>query len=111
MARLSSDEHELMLQTYFGITVPVSDFPLAPELAQALAERLTSAAEQMQGEAPAALAADLRYDAERYLAARRAQQLRLSPGVGRVCDDAARALMRLTVSTPPRFRRSELLVA
>ena len=100
-----------MIQTYFGLSVPVTDFPLPTDQAQALAERLTAATIQMQDEAPAALAADLRRDAEQFLADRRARRLRLPVAIGRTCDDSARQLMRLTVSTPPSVRRSELLVA
>jgi hypothetical protein len=100
-----------MMQTYFGLTLPDTDFPLPSEPARALAERITAAAASLQGEAPAALAAELRRDAERYLRARRARTLRLPAGVERTCDDAARAVMRLTVTTPPLPVRSELLVA
>ena len=99
-----------MLQSFFGLTLPVTDFPIADEQAHALADRINAAALQVQGQAPAAFAAEARRDAEQYLAARRAG-LRLPSMLGRVCDEGARSLMRLTVSTPPLPSRAERLVA
>jgi hypothetical protein len=72
-----------MLQTFFGLTVPVTGFPLA---------------------------AEARRDAEGYLAARRAG-LRMAPMLERTCDEGAWAVMRATVSTPPLLVRAERMVA
>lgn len=100
------------LQTFFGLTVPMSDFPLAPELARALAKRLQDAARALhETDVPVARAAELRRDAERYLAARRTRALRLPTSLASACDDHARALMQLTVNTPPQLHRAERLVA
>lgn len=100
------------LQTFFGLTVPISNFPIAPGVAQALAKRIRDAAQSMsKDEAPVALAAEFRRDAERYLAMRRTRELLLPTGLGLVCDDHARALMSLTANTPPQLRVSERLVA
>jgi hypothetical protein len=60
---------------------------------------------------PVAHAAELRRDAEGYLALRRARSLRLPASLERPCDDDAHALMRLTANTPPMPRASERLVA
>jgi len=100
-----------MMQTMFGLTLPVTHFPIAPEQAKALAERITAAATEVRGGAPAAFAAGVRLDAERYLGARRRRELRLPPSLERACDDGARDLLRLTVSTPPLPKRAERLVA
>ena len=100
------------LQTFFGLTMPVSDFPIAPETARALAKRLNDAAQSMdQDEVPVALAAEFRRDAERYLAVRRTRELRLPTALQGRCDELARALMRLTANTPPTLRVPERLVA
>jgi hypothetical protein len=100
-----------MLQTIFGLTLPVTHFPIAPEQAQALAERIAAAAVELREGAPAAFAAGARRDAERYLGARRRRELHLPHALQRACDDGARDLMRLTVSTPPLPTRTERLVA
>jgi hypothetical protein len=100
-----------MMQTFFGLTMPVTDFPLAADTARLLADRIAAAAMQVRDDAPAAFAAGARRDAERYLKARRTRELRLPASLERTCDEAARTLMRLTVSTPPLPSRSELLVA
>ena len=99
------------MQTLFGLTVPVTDFPLAPETAQALAERLMAAAMSVREGASASLAADVRADAERYLALRRARGLRMPFAFQRTCDEGAHAVMRMTVNAPPRRFRAEQLVA
>ena len=100
------------LQTFFGLTMPVSNFPIAPEMARALAKRIQDAARSMgEHDVPVALAAEFRRDAERYLAVRRTRELRLPTGLEITCDDHARALMRLTANTPPQLRVSERLVA
>jgi hypothetical protein len=100
------------LQTFFGLTMPVSNFPIAPETARALAKRIREAAQSMgEDDVPVALAAEFRRDAERYLAVRRTRELRLPAALGITCDDHARALMRLTANTPPQLRVSERLVA
>ena len=99
------------LETVFGITLLVTPFPIAPELARALSERLTAAALTARGDAPASVAADLRRDAERYLMLRRRRGLRLPAGLEIACDESARAVMRLTVSTPPSPARAVPLVA
>jgi hypothetical protein len=99
-----------MFQTFFGLTLPVTDFPVAAEQANALADRINATALQVREDAPAAFAAEARRDAERYLAARRGG-LKLPVMVGRACDEGARGLMRLTVSTPPLPTYGERLVA
>ncbi len=101
------------LQTFFGLTMPVSNFPIAPPLARALVKRITDAAKALdEDEVPVALAAEFRRDAERYLAMRRTRELRLPTSFGIRCDDGARALMRLTANTPPGLRAvAERLVA
>jgi hypothetical protein len=95
----------------FGITLPASAQPLARDLGTALAQRMAAAGAALQQDAPAALSASVREDAQRYLSARRDGVLRFAPGGGRACDDGALALMRLTVNAPPVRRRPELLVA
>ena len=100
-----------MIQTIFGVTLPLSSFPQAPETGRALADGITAAAVAVRDGAPAAYAAAARRDAEAYLKARRRHELRLSPTLERACDEGARNLMRLTVSTPPSPSRVERLVA
>jgi hypothetical protein len=99
------------MQTIFGLTVPVTNFPLSPELASALAERLTAAALSVRENDSAALSADVRADAQQYLALRRERGLRLPFALQRACDESARAVMRMTVNAPPRTFRAERLVA
>ena len=99
------------MQTLFGLTVPVTDIPLAPELAQALAERLMAAAVSVREGAPSPVAADARDDAGRYLALRRRGALRLPFSLQRTCDETAQAVMRLTLNVPARLPRAERLVA
>ena len=99
-----------MLQL-FGIALPTSAQPVGREVGTTLAHRMAAAAGALQHDAPAALAASVRQDAQRYLAARRRGELRFAPGTGRACDDGALALMRLTVNAPPVPRPAELLVA
>jgi hypothetical protein len=100
------------LQTFFGLTMPISNFPIAPDMARALAKRIRDAARAMsEDDVPVALAAEFRRDAERYLALRRTRELRLPTALSSNCDDHARALMRLTANTPPQLRVSERLVA
>ncbi|HYW29971.1 MAG TPA: hypothetical protein VE869_00595, partial [Gemmatimonas sp.] len=66
------------LQTFFGLTMPVSNFPIAPDTARALAKRINDAAKALsEQDVPVAQAADYRRDAERYLAVRRTRELRL----------------------------------
>jgi hypothetical protein len=100
------------LQTFFGLTMPVSDFPIAPPMARALAKRLQDAAQSMHKEdVPIALAAEFRRDAERYLAVRRTRALRLPTSLQGICDDHARALMQLTANTPPMLHLPVRMVA
>ncbi len=100
------------LQTFFGLTLPLSDAPIAPAMARALVKRIKDAAALLQeDDVPVAQAATLRRDAERYLALRRARSLRLPPRFELGCDDAAHTLMRLTANTPPTLHASERLVA
>jgi len=100
------------LQTFFGLTMPVSNFPIAPDVARALAKRIRDAAQAMnEQDVPVALAAEFRHDAERYLAVRRTRELRLPTSLESSCDDSARALMRLTANTPPVLNVRERLVA
>ena len=99
-----------MLQL-FGIALPTSAEPVAREVGTALAGRMAAASAALQQNAPAALAASVRQDAQRYLAARRRGELRLAPGSARACDDGAYTLMRLTVNAPPVPRAADVLVA
>lgn len=100
------------LQTFFGLTMPVSKFPIAPDVARALAKRIGDAAQTVnQQDVPVALAAEFRRDAERYLAVRRTRELRLPTSLERSCDDGARALRRLTANTPPQVNVPERMVA
>jgi hypothetical protein len=99
-----------MLQL-FGIALPTSAQPVAREVGTELAGRMAAAGAALQRNAPAALSASVRQDAQRYLAARRRGELRFAPGASRACDDGASALMRLTVNAPPVPRAAELLVA
>jgi hypothetical protein len=100
------------LQTFFGLTMPVSGASVAPSVARALVTRLKDATERLQqDDVPVAEAAAFRRDAQRYLALRRDRSLRLPAWVERGCDDAAHALMRLTANTPPTLHASERLVA
>lgn len=100
------------LQTFFGLTVPVSNFRVAPDAARALAKRISKAAKAAnEEEVPVALAAEFRRDAERYLALRRSRELRLPASLERSCDDNAHALMHFTANTPPRLNVPERLVA
>ena len=97
-----------MLQL-FGLTVP-SSATLDREVATALAGRITAAATAVRNGAPAALSAELRRDARRYLDARRQGGLRFAGTTGRACDEGAHALLRLTLDAPP-IRMEERLVA
>lgn len=100
------------LQTFFGLTMPVSGAPIAPSMARALVKRIKDATTLLQqDDVPVAQAATLRRDAERYLALRRARSLRLPAWLERACDDDAHALMRLTANTPPTLHTAERLVA
>ena len=100
------------LQTFFGLTLRVSNVPIAPAVARALAKRLQEVAHSFgQHEVPVAQAAEIRRDAERYLGMRRMRELRLPTAVESTCDDHAWALMRLTANTPPRLHAPERLVA
>ena len=100
------------LQTFFGLTMPVSGEAIPPPIARALVKRLKDAIALLrQDEVPVAQAAELRRDAELYLALRRDRSLRLPAWLESACDDDAHALMRLTANTPPMLRASERLVA
>ena len=102
-----------MTQTVFGLTVPAAPSgPVAAALLPTLAARIGAAAATLQAGAPAAYAASVRQDAERYLRARRRGELRLPGGAAaRACDEGALTLMRLTVDAPPRRAVAEPLVA
>ena len=95
----------------FGLTVPTPTARAERELATALAGQMQAAAATLKAGAPAPVAAGVRYDAQRYLAARRAGELRFDGGSGRACDEGAWALMRLTVDAPAVRRVAEALVA
>ncbi|MBV9880284.1 MAG: hypothetical protein JO180_07305 [Gemmatirosa sp.] len=88
-------------QTMFGLMLPVSSRPVAPDLARALAERISATAQSVQAGAPAASAAGARREAEHYLSARRRRELRLPAALELACDANARAVMRATVGVPP----------
>ena len=95
----------------FGLTVPTPAAALDRETATALAGRMADAARTLEGRAPVAVAASVRRDAQRYLAARRRGEIRFAGAAGRACDENALALMRLTVDAPPAARAPALLVA
>ena len=100
------------LQTFFGLTIPVSGAPIPPSTARALVKRIKDAITLLQqDDVPVAHAGGLRRDAELYLALRRARDLRLPAWLERACDDDAHSLMRLTANTPPMLRAAERLVA
>lgn len=100
-----------MLQTIFGVTLPLTSFPQDAETGKALSDNIMAAAVAVRDGAPAAYAAEARRDAEAYLKARRRHEIRLSPALERSCDEGARNLMRLTVSTPPLPHRADRMVA
>ena len=95
----------------FGLTIPTPSASADRDLATALAGQMRAAATALKAGAPAAVAAGVRHDAQRYLAARRAGQLRFAGGAGRACDEGALALMRLTVDAPAWRPVPEPLVA
>lgn len=99
-----------MLQL-FGIPVPAGAAPVARDVSNELAGRMLAAGAALKQGAPGALAASVRADARAYLDARRRGELLFAPGFGRVCDENARALLRLTVDAPAVRRPAELLVA
>lgn len=100
------------LQTFFGLTLPVTSTPIASDVARKLAKRIRDAAVALNGEeVPVARAAEFRRDAERYLAVRRTRELRLPTWLESTCDENARALMSLTANTPPMVNVPERLVA
>lgn len=103
-----------MIQTLFGITLPVAG-PVVLDAAQTarLSRRLTEAAAALQqDDAPVALASSLRQEAQRYLAARRAGSLRLAGfAATRACDETVRLLVRLTMDAPAVRPAAEPLVA
>ncbi|GLC28382.1 hypothetical protein [Roseisolibacter agri] len=94
----------------FGLSLPAAA-PLGRDEANLLAERIGAAAASVQQGAKAAVSASVRRDAQQYLDARRAGQLRFAPGAGRACDAGAWALMRLTVDAPAVLPAATLLVA
>ena len=95
----------------FGLTLPTPTANAERELAAALAGQMKAAAAALKAGAPAAMAAGVRHDTQRYLAARRTGELRFAGGSGRVCDEGALALMRLTVDAPAWRPVQEQLVA
>ena len=85
----------------FGMTLPETMGDVATPEVAALAGRMAAAAATLERGAPAAVSADLRRDARRFLDARRRGDLRLPRGAAaRACDEHARALLRLTVDAP-----------
>lgn len=99
-----------MLQL-FGIALPDTAAPVTRDVSSELAGRMLAAGNALQRGAPGALAASVRADARRYLDARRRGELMFAAGTGRVCDENARALLRLTVDAPASRRPADLLVA
>lgn len=101
-----------MMHPVFGLSLPTFDV-VSPLLASALAQRMTEMEQALGAEhVPAALAASVRQDAQRYLGARRRGELRLpSASATRVCDERARNLLQLTVDAPPIAAPAERLVA
>ncbi|MGZ8376612.1 MAG: hypothetical protein ACXWZS_03040 [Gemmatirosa sp.] len=94
----------------FGLSLP-SGQPIDRELATLIAGRITTAATSLKQGGSAAVTAQVRGDAQRYLDARRSGAIRFAPGAGRACDEGAWALMRLTVDAPPVRATPALLVA
>jgi len=94
----------------FGLTLPEGQ-PLDRDSATMLAGQIGAAAQTVRQGASTAVAARLRRDAQRYLAARRSGGLRFAAGAGRACDEGAWALMRLTVDAPATLPAPTLLVA
>ncbi len=94
----------------FGLSLP-SGQPVDRELATLLAGRLVAASASLKKGASAAVAAEVRRDAQRYLAARRSGAIRFTAGSGRSCDEGALALMRQTIDAPPVVATPTLLVA
>ncbi len=92
----------MQIETIFGVALHAAAQTIPADVAGRLAAHMTAAAEALQQGAPAGTASDMRRDAMRYLAARRRGDLRL-PGFAarRACDEAARAVMQLTVDAPP----------
>ena len=103
-----------MMQTLFGMTLPVSP-TLSLDAGQTarLGRRMTEAVAVLRDDdAPVALVASLRQDAQRYLAARRDGTLRLAGfAATRSCDETARAVLRLTMNAPAVRPAAEPLVA
>jgi hypothetical protein len=94
----------------FGLSLP-SDQPMDRDTATLLAGRMTAVVSTVKKGTSAAVAAEVRRDAQTYLSARRTGGLRFAPGAGRTCDEGAFALMRLTVDAPPLKYVPELMVA
>jgi hypothetical protein len=94
----------------FGLSLP-SGQPVDRDTASLLAGRITAVASTVKQGASAAVSAEVRRDAQDYLAARRSGGLRFAPGAGRQCDQGAFALMRMTVDAPPVRGTPVLLVA
>lgn len=106
----TSTNGEAMVEL-FGVMLPAAPAPLDRDAANALADVITAAVENLRAGAPGALAASYRRDAQRYLAARRRGELRFAAGASRICDEGAWVLMRLTVDAPPVPRVPERMVA
>ncbi len=94
----------------FGLSLP-SGQPIDRELATLIAGRITTASTSLKQGASAAVTAQIRGDAQRYLDARRSGAIRFTPGAGRACDEGAWTLMRLTVDAPPVPTMAAQLVA
>jgi hypothetical protein len=94
----------------FGLSLP-SGQPVDRDTATMLAGRITAVASTVKQGTSAAVAAEVRRDAQDYLAARRTGGLRFAPGAGRQCDEGAFALMRMTVDAPPVRVAPVLMVA
>lgn len=102
----------MQIETIFGVALHAAAHTLPADVAGRLATRMTAAAATLQQGAPAAAAAVARRDATLYLAARRRGDLRLPDfAARRACDEAARAVMRLTLDAPPVRAADRQLVA
>lgn len=102
----------MQIETIFGVALHAAAHTLPADVAGRLATSMTAAAAALRQGAPAAVAAVARRDAVRYLAARRRGDLRLADfAARRACDDAARAVLQLTLDAPPARATAAQLVA
>jgi hypothetical protein len=95
----------------FGLTLPDTPAVHDREVAATLALRMQAAAQALRSGGRAAAAASVRRDAREYLDARRRGVLAFPGAAARPCDEAARALLQITLDAPAMAPRAALLVA